>query len=93
MRKRYSLPRSRDGIQASDHNKVLSKQLASAMKGQTENFDANNSGWSVNSSAHALTAKLEGRVNALEEELEKAQQTEKELLHDREASVGLFSRR
>ena len=64
----------KDGIQASNHNKVLSKQLASAVKGQAVKSDANSSGWSPQSPAHALTAKLEGRVSALEEELEQAHQ-------------------
>ena len=85
----------KDGIHASDQNKVLNMQLASAMKGTPGGSAAaadksgvsGASGWSPRSPAHSLTAKLEGQVKALEADLEAARESEKELLHDREASV------
>ena len=77
----------KDGIQASDQNKVLNMQLASAMKGAAEKTDMSSTSWSPRSPANTLTAKLEGQVKALEEDLERAHQNEKELLHDRESSV------
>ena len=72
----------KDGMHVSDQNKVLNMQLASAMKG-----GKNDTGWSPNSPAHALTAKLENQVKSLQADLEQAYNSEQELLHDREASV------
>jgi chromosome segregation ATPase len=72
----------REGMQASDKNKVLNMQLEDALRKKD-----GASAWSVNSPAHDFSKKMEDRVDLLTEELAQARDTEAQLLHDREASV------